>query len=167
MALVIDTYQPGDEERMMDIAPRAFGVLARYGIDYQLPRDRVEQMYRDEAKGYADIAREGRPDWAVFVARRDGHLIGYIAVRVNHELTERFGLKWGQIVSLAVDPDFHHQGTGKALVARAMEWFDEQECEYLEVITDQNNPSAIRTYEGAGFRVLHSPITLTQLRRRS
>ncbi len=160
--VVIDVYKPGDEERMMDIAPRAFGVWARYGIDYQLPRDRVEKAYRDEALSYAQRAKEGQEGFALFVARMDGNVVGYIAVGVDKRRSEMFGMKWGQIISLAVDPDFHHRGIGKALVARAMEWFREQGCEYLEVVTDQNNIAAIRTYEGAGFRVIYSGITLSR-----
>ncbi|MBC7288342.1 MAG: GNAT family N-acetyltransferase, partial [Armatimonadetes bacterium] len=162
MELVVEPYAPGDEKRMMEIAPRAFEVWARYGIDYSLPRERVDEAYRLEAQGYADRARRGDEGFAVFTAKREGLLIGYIVVCVDPHRSQLFGLRWGVIVSLAVDPDFHHQGTGKALVRRAMEWFREQGCEYLEVTTDLNNVAAIRTYEGAGFRAIYASITLSQ-----
>jgi len=160
--LAIAPYQAGDESAMAAIAPRAFGVWARYGIDYSLPRDRVEAEYCDEALGYAEKIRAADPNLAVFVARLDGAIVGYIAIGIDVHRTQRFGMKWGQLISLAVDPDFHHRGVGKALVARAMEWFRQQRCEYLEVVTDQNNVAAIRTYEGAGFRTIYSGLSLSQ-----
>lgn len=158
----IGEYQPGDEERMAAIAPRAFGVWARYGIDYTLPRDKVEDEYRHEALHYAAQVREGRPEIAIFTAKLDGFLVGYIVVRLDEYRTQRFGMKWGNLQSLAVDPDYHHRGIGKALVARAMQWFRDQGCEYIEVVTDQNNIAAIRTYEGAGFRTIYCSLTLSQ-----
>lgn len=158
----IDCYRPGDEEWMVHIAPRAFGVWARFGIDYSLPRDRVDELYRQEAAGYAERAARGEPGFSLFVARQKGRVVGYIAIGVNQHRSEWFGFKWGSIISLAVDPDFHHRGIGKALVARAMQWFRDQGCRYVEVSTDQNNIAAIRTYEGAGFRVIYSGLTLSQ-----
>jgi len=160
--IVIAEYECGDEERMAAIAPRAFGVWARYGIDYSLPRDKVEEEYRQEALGYAAQVRQGRPDISIFTAKLDGFLIGYIVVRLDEYRTRRFGLKWGNLQSLAVDPDYHHRGIGKALIARAMQWFRDQGCEYVEVTTDQNNIAAIRAYEGAGFRTIYCSLTLSQ-----
>ncbi|MCD6352536.1 MAG: GNAT family N-acetyltransferase [Armatimonadetes bacterium] len=159
---LVRDYRPGDEERMMDIAPRAFAVWARYGLDYQLDRQRVAEEYREEARGYAERAQAGAKDMAIFVAERDGVVAGYIVVLVDKQRSERFGVKWGTLRSLAVDPDLHHGGIGKALVARAMQWFREQGCEYLEVTTDLNNVAALRLYEGAGFRALYASLTLTQ-----
>ncbi len=161
-SFVIEDYRPGDERRMMEIAPRAFGVWARYGIDYSLPRDAVEEGYREEARGYAERIKAGEEGLQVFIARREGEVAGYIVVVTDQAKSRRFGMKWGVIVSLAVDPEYHHGGIGKALVARAMEWFGEQQCRYLEVSTDQNNIAAIRTYEGAGFRAIYSGITLSR-----
>ncbi len=160
--LLISPYQAGDEVAMAAIAPRAFGVWARYGIDYSLPRDRVEDEYREEALGYAETIRAADPNLAVFVARLDDAIVGYIVIGIDLHRTRRFGVKWGQLISLAVDPDFHHRGIGKALVARAMAWFREERCEYLDVETDQNNVAAIRTYEGAGFRTIYSGLHLSQ-----
>ena len=161
--IIVDEYRPGDEERMAEIAPRAFSVFTRLALDYTLPRDKVAEAQREEALGYANRARAGEEGFAVFTARLNGLLIGYIAVGINRERTRRFGMKWGVIISLAVDPDYHHRGAGKALVARAVEWFKEQGCRYAEVSTDQNNIAAIRTYEGAGFRTIYSGVTLSQL----
>ena len=65
--VVITDFQPDDVERMVEIAPNAFGVWARYGLDRTLPRDRVEHLYREEARAYAAKATAEEADFAVFV----------------------------------------------------------------------------------------------------
>jgi ribosomal protein S18 acetylase RimI-like enzyme len=127
-----------------------------------LPRDRVEQEYREEALGYATRVTQGDRTIAIFVARWNELVVGYIVIGISEHETRRFGMKWGNIISLAVDPEYHHRGIGKALVAQAMDWFRKQKCEYVQVSTDQNNIAAIRTYEGAGFRVIYGGLTLSQ-----
>jgi len=160
--VTIDSYRRGDYARMSEIAPRAFGVWARYGIDRTLPRDRVDELYRDEALSYAGRVDQGERGLAIVVARDAGRLLGYIVVGIDDELSRRFGLRWGRIISLAVDPDRHGEGIGPQLVAAAMDWFRSQACQHLEVWTDQNNIAAIRTYEGAGFRVIYCGVALSQ-----
>ncbi len=49
----IEQYRSGDEWGMERIAPRAFGVWARYGIDYSLPREAVSRAYSEEALEHA------------------------------------------------------------------------------------------------------------------
>ena len=162
MSIAIDEYQPGDEVKMAEIAPRAFARFARHGIDYTLPRERVDEYYSDEAMDYARSCADGEKDLQVFVARRGGEVLGHVVVRINHGDSQQFRMRWGVIQSLAVDPDCHHQGIGTDLAEAAMQWFRGQHCEYVEVYTDQNNIAAIRLYEAAGFRVIHCGITLSQ-----
>jgi dTDP-4-amino-4,6-dideoxy-D-galactose acyltransferase len=158
----IAPYQSGDVRRMTEIAPDAFGVWARYGIDRTLPRDRVEQLYRDETCGYAERADAGDANLAILCARDGGHVVGYIVVGVEEGLSRALGMRWGRIISLAVDPPRHGERIGPKLVAAGMGWLREQKCEHVEVWTDLNNIAAIRTYEGAGFRVIYAGVTLSQ-----
>lgn len=158
----IRPYQPGDEKHMREYVPRAFGVWARYGIDHTLPRERTDAIYAEEVDGYAQRAQAGEPGFAVFVAERKGRPMGHIVVEVDEGLSRHYGLKWGRIRSLAVNPEYHHQGTGTALVEHGMAWLRDQGVEYAEVGTDQNNIAAIRTYEKFGFRVIYCGVTLSQ-----
>ena len=162
MSVEINEYQPGDEVKMAEIAPRAFARFARHGIDYTLPRDRADEYYSDEVLDYARRCAQGERDLQVFVARRGGEVLGHVVVRINHGDSQQFRMRWGVIQSLAVDPDCHHQGIGTKLVDAAMQWFRNRYCEYVEVYTDQNNIAAIRMYEAAGFRVIHCGMTLSQ-----
>jgi len=162
VSVEINEYQPDDEVEMAEIAVRAFARFARHGIDYTLPRDRVDEYYSDEVLDYARRCADGEKDLQVFVARRGEEVLGHVVVRINHGDSQQFRMRWGVIQSLAVDPDCHHQGIGTRLVEAAMQWFRNEHCEYVEVYTDQNNIAAIRLYEAAGFRVIHCGITLSQ-----
>jgi ribosomal protein S18 acetylase RimI-like enzyme len=158
----IGPYQPTDAARMQAIAPNAFGVWARYGIDRTLPRDRVEELYRAEARGHAHRVESGDDGLAVLVARDAGHVVGYIVVGLDQALSQAFGFSWGRIISLAVDPPRHGERIGPELVAAGLAWLRGRQCEHVEVWTDLNNIAAIRTYEGAGFRVIYSGVALSQ-----
>lgn len=160
--VVITPYQAGDEARMVEIAPKAFGVWARYGIDRTLPRDKVDKLYRDEAGTYARRAHEREADFAVLVARDGPHVVGYIVVGVDAGLSQLFELRWGRIISLAVDPPRQGERIGPKLVEAGMTWLRDAGCRHVEVWTDQNNIAAIRTYESAGFRVIYSGVALSQ-----
>jgi len=158
----IGPFARGDSVRMKAIAPNAFGVWARFGIDRSLPRDRVEELYQREAQSYAERAESGDVSLAVLVAREGGEVVGYIVVGIEEGLSETFGFRWGRIISLAVDPPHQGRRIGPALVAAGMAWLRERECRHVEVWTDLNNIAAIRTYEGAGFRVVYSGVALSQ-----
>lgn len=158
----ITPYRSGDDVSMVVIAPQAFGVWARYGIDRTLPREKVEQLYRNEALSYARRAEKQEADFAVLVAREGADLIGYIVVGIDAGLSGLFGFRWGRIISLAVDPPRHGEGIGPKLVEAGLRWLRDAGCRHVEVWTDLNNIAAIRTYESAGFRVIYSGVALSQ-----
>ncbi|MBU7004621.1 MAG: GNAT family N-acetyltransferase, partial [Theionarchaea archaeon] len=157
MVMEIRCYSSGDSREMELIAPRAFmGLgLARYAIDHELDRDRVADYYRKEAAGYAQKVEAGAEDMAIFIAEDAGEVVGYIVMEVEEPRTRQFGIPWGRIVSLSVDPDRQHRGAGKSLVSRGLEWLSERGVEYAEVLTDQNNVAAQRAYEASGFRAVY------------
>jgi len=160
----IRSYEKGESSKLELIAPRAFmGLgLARYAIDPQLDRNRVEDYYRGEIAGYARRVESGRGDMAIFVAEEDEAVAGYIVMEVEEPRTAQFGVPWGRIVSLAVDPDHQFRGTGKALISRGLDWLSSRGVEYAEVLTDQNNVAAQRAYEASGFRAVYASITLSR-----
>ncbi|MGQ9733118.1 MAG: GNAT family N-acetyltransferase [Candidatus Zipacnadales bacterium] len=160
--ITIGPYRTGDAARMAEIAPHAFGVWARYGIDRSLPREHVEQLYREEAVAYANRAEAQEEDFTVLVARDEDYVVGYIVLGIDAALSQLFGFRWGRIISLAVDPPRHGEGIGPTLVKAAMDWFHGHRFRHVEVWTDLNNIAAIRTYEGAGFRVIYAGVALSQ-----
>jgi ribosomal protein S18 acetylase RimI-like enzyme len=160
----IRAYQTGDLRRMKLIAPRAFmGLgLARYAIDHELDRARVEDYYSREIQGYAARVEKGEDGIQILVATDGDELRGYIVVALDPTNAEQFGLPWGKIVSLAVDPGCQFRGIGKALVARGLEWLSSMKVRYVEVLTDQNNVAAQRAYEANGFRAVYASISFSR-----
>ena len=158
----IRDFQRGDEGRMKEIAPRAFGVWTRLALDKTLPRDRTAKYFLNEVSWYIKRARRGEESFGILVAEEDGDVVGYIVVGIDREKSEIFGFLWGHIISLAVDPDWHARGIGSALISSGLEWLKKRGVEYAEVLTDQNNIAAIRAYEKNNFRVIYSSLVLSQ-----
>lgn len=165
--MAIREYRKGDSREMASIAPRAFmGLgLARYAIDRGLDRERVSDYYSAEALGYARRVEKGAEPIQILVAELDGRVVAYIVVAIDEANTRQFGLKWGRIISLAVEPEAQGRGIGKALVGAGLDWLSGQGAVYAEVLTDQNNVAAQRAYEANGFRAIYASISYsTRLR---
>jgi len=160
--LKIRKFKERDSKRLKEIAPKAFMVYARFGIDKTLPREKTKENYRKEVAGYIKKFLNKEKDFTILVAEENKITVGYIVLKINPSLTEIYGFKWGIIVSLAVDPEYQGRGIGPELVKKGLIWMKKNGVKYVEVGTDQNNIAAIRTYEKNGFRVIYSGITLSQ-----
>lgn len=162
--VVVRSFKEGDEERVKEIASRAFPELGldRLAIDKSLPRDSVRDAYRREAEGYGKRVLKGDENLEMIVAEEGNLIVGYIVLGVNAERSEIFGFKWASIVSLAIDPDWWGKGIASKLVREGLKRLEEIEVRYVEVFTDQNNIAAIRVFEKNGFRVIYSGIILSQ-----
>jgi ribosomal protein S18 acetylase RimI-like enzyme len=158
----IRRFREGDEGRMKEIAPRAFGVWTRLALDKTLPKDKTEEYLRREVTWYINHVLRKEGSIGILVAEEDGNVVGYIVLGLNKGRSEVFGFLWGQIVSLAVDPPCHGRGIGSALIASGLDWLKKKGVKYVEVLTDQNNIAAIRAYEKNNFRVIYSSMVLSQ-----
>lgn len=158
----IRDFQKSDEDRMKEIAPRAFGVWTRLALDKTLPKERTEEYLRREVTWYTSRVRRKEEKFGILVAEEDGDVVGYIVVGMDKTRSEIFGFSWGVIISLAVNPSCHGRGIGSALIASGLDWLKKKGAEYVEVLTDQNNIAAIRAYEKNNFRVIYSSIVLSQ-----
>lgn len=158
----IRKFKQEDRSRMEDIAQEAFSVWTRLALDKSLPREKSREFFRREASWYVDLALKNNENVEIFVAENGKDVIGYIVVGIDRGRSEIFGFLWGHIISLAVDLNYHNKGAGSLLIKSGLEWLKEKNVKYVEVITDQNNISAIRAYEKNNFRVIYSSITLSQ-----
>lgn len=159
----IRPYIKDDLIRMKEIAPRAFlGLgLARFAIDRELDRERVADYYSREIAGYAE--RTGKEDKIQILVAEEGSLVvAHIVVAVDEANSKQFGVPWGRIISLAVDPDHQGRGIGKSLVASGLAWLSSKGVAYAEVLTDQNNIGAQRAYEASGFRAVYASISYSK-----
>lgn len=61
----------------------------------------------------------------------------------------------GEIYVIAVDPDLHGRGLGKALTLAGLEWLAAHGAGTGMLYVEHDNVSAVRTYERIGFTVHH------------
>jgi len=101
-------------------------------------RDAVEMVCRDREKA------------AVLVAELDGRVVGFLAYELNDK--DRVG----DVVLLAVDPDYQNLGIGTELNNLALEKMKEGGMKMARVETggDPSHAPARRCYEKAGYTAL-------------
>jgi len=78
-----------------------------------------------------------------------GAIVGYALVRMN---LGWLGARRGGITSIAVDPPRRRRGTGRALMAHALEHLSEHGVKEADLEVDANNRAAQSLYEASGFR---------------
>lgn len=139
-------------------AGEAEPLAARFAEAFTLTRFAVDPFFSKEAA--AELHRRwilnscaGRAD-AVLVADAGGVLAGFVTCRVDH------GSKTGNIELIAVDAAQRGAGTGRKLVAAALDWFRGR-TERVQVRTQLNNLIATRLYQASGFQLKLGELTYT------
>jgi ribosomal protein S18 acetylase RimI-like enzyme len=84
----------------------------------------------------------------IFAARVAGDAVGLCWCVLFNPGT---GLE-GEVAEVYVDERFRGRGIGRQLLRRAVQLFRERNVTFAAVWTRENNPSAVRLYEEAGFR---------------
>jgi ribosomal protein S18 acetylase RimI-like enzyme len=117
----------------------AEGGVVRYEV---VPVSPYEKSYgRADLSGHLDA-----PDKAVFIARRDGSVVGRVI------LSEGWN-RYAWIDDIAVDVRCRREGVGRALMDRAVAWAIERNLAGIRLETQNNNVPACRFYESYGFRL--------------
>jgi ribosomal protein S18 acetylase RimI-like enzyme len=91
------------------------------------------------------------PASETIVAQENDSLSGFITFSFNFPLSNATGRKTGNILLLAVTPEFRGKGIGKRLVEKAMEKLGSLGVKTVAVGTDLYNYPAIQVYESCGF----------------
>jgi len=141
----IRTYRASDREAILRLtvdsfvnvsiernAESLFGAI--HGKDWK---------WRKARQVDADLERDPQ---GVFVADRDGDVVGYITTYCDRET----GV--GYIPNLAVDAEQRGSGIGRALIEHAIAHFREQGMENARIETLQQNPIGQHLYPSCGFR---------------
>jgi GNAT superfamily N-acetyltransferase len=122
------------------------GVLALYA---QPDFDDGKVLSVDEAaRLHAKFARY--PDYTLYVAERDGHVVGSFALLVMDNLGHR-GAPSAIVEDVVTDPSLQGQGIGRTMMHFAMEKCREKGCYKLALSSNARRERAHAFYEALGF----------------
>lgn len=134
---------------MVDLSLRAWapvfasleGVLGESGV--------YERLHPDWRAGQRRVVEAacGAERLNLWVAEVDGGIVGFVAVRLDHEA------RIGEIYLIAVDPGYQRAGIGSALTAFALDWIKDMGMAVAMVETggDPGHAPARHVYQRAGF----------------
>ena len=105
----------------------------------------------DEAKIVYDKIKS-YPDYCVYVAEKDGKILGTFALAVMDNLSH-MGNKFGVIESVAVSQPFQGQGVGRQMMMSAIEMCKEKSCYKVCLSTNLKRRNAHKFYESLGFKI--------------
>ncbi len=101
---------------------------------------------KSQKEGVETVCRN-KDKFKTLVAERDDRVVGFVAYELNQEN------KRGEVVLLAVHPDYQNDGIGTELNVRALEEMKAAGMELAVVETggDESHAPARRSYEKAGY----------------
>lgn len=111
-----------------------------------------------------DLAADGFTRWCdgivrllgrfscVFLAQRQGQTIGFVAGRMRTPTPPFAPFPVGFISEVYVVPEERGRGTGRALIRHAIEWFQSQQIQRVELQVLVSNRDACAAYQRAGWQ---------------
>lgn len=136
--LIIRASRDRDVPALQRIARESYH-LSRYYFDPNFPDQLCDALYETwitkSCNGYAN---------AVLVAEHNDAAVGFISCHLDKPYSGSIGL-------IGVSQDLQSSGIGKALLARALEWFFAHDVRQIYVTTQGRNVAAQRLYQRHGF----------------
>jgi ribosomal protein S18 acetylase RimI-like enzyme len=134
-------------------------ILGRLGAllletHYQFDQKRFMAPRANSAEGYARFLRSQLKleDVAVFVAEREGSIIGYVYSGMEPASWKELREAAGFIHDVVVDDACRRAGIATRLIEAAMEWLRERGAPRVVLWTAENNPGAQHLFSCLGFR---------------
>jgi len=134
--LTVRAHRASDCDALAAIA-RSAHTDTRFFFDCRFDRNRAADLYETWIR--QACARDH-----VVVAETHGEPAGYLTCRIVEGRGGNIGLS-------AVDPRYHGQGIGRAMMEAALGWFGGQAISEIRVATQGRNVAAHRFYQSAGF----------------
>lgn len=85
----------------------------------------------------------------------DGHVAAFCWTKIHPADAALGDPPLGEIYVIAVDPDHHGKGLGKALTLAGLQWLSDHGMRTGMLYVEHDNDAAVRTYERIGFTVHH------------
>ena len=138
--LALRPFLPGQDERAwLEVNNRAFAWHPEQGgWDLDTILGRESQPWFDPA--------------GFLLHERDGRLAAFCWTKVHADHAPALG----EIYVIAVDPDFHGLGLGRALTTAGLHWLEGQGLQVGMLYVDAGNTTAVQLYETMGFSVDHT-----------
>lgn len=133
--------------------------LDRFHADPELDRSKADQLHEE----WLVNSCNGTVADAVFVARRDQQVLGFVTVKLDAELFKWTSVKLATIVLVAIAEEARGSGIGKAITAEALNWMRQKGVQLARVGTQLSNVAAGRLYEASGFRLTGVALTLRKM----
>src|SRR5579885_1504987 len=145
MDIVVREARPEDDEAVGELLVRAF--VSTY--ERKMPEVRVNDERKAELRGVAAKRQEA----AVFVAEKDGRVVGTVAIFPPASArSEAWKPNSADLRHLAVEPELHGSGISRRLMdaaeARAREWGVSQICLHVR----RGAHGIARMYQARGYQ---------------
>jgi dTDP-4-amino-4,6-dideoxy-D-galactose acyltransferase len=116
------------------------GVCSRFKLDKKFNKNEFERLYKAWIKK-ALVDNEA----IVMGAFNNDELLGFISLGIN-ALMDEIGL-------FAVSENVRGKQIGKSLLHAAQSYSTQRQCQYLKVVTQENNILAMHFYKNNGFEI--------------
>jgi ribosomal protein S18 acetylase RimI-like enzyme len=140
----IRPYRPADLDVIKQLTVDSFGgVTLEQNVEAKLGQLHGHDWRWRKARHIdEDVAAHAA---GIFVAEREGQIIGYITTRLDREAGK------GRIPNLAVAAEFRGAGLGRQLIEHALEYFRREGMSYAMIETMAQNAVGNHVYPACGF----------------
>ncbi|MFX1473635.1 MAG: GNAT family N-acetyltransferase [Promethearchaeota archaeon] len=150
----IQTFQPGDEEEIVDVFEAAFGES-----DYYFPRSVQSWVWRYKH-------RPGFDPNSVLMIRKEGRIVAGLSMTYGTMTVNGEPKKIALIDDVSTHPKWRKQGLATALMTHAVSRAEEVGCWGVHLSADPKG-DAIRIYKNIGFETItHCTNMLSVLKHR-
>lgn len=121
---------------------------------YEFDRQRFMAPDQNSAEGYAWFLRSQlkEEDVAIFVAEREGAVVGYIYAALEPRSWKELREAAGFIHDIVVDESSRRMGIAELLMEAALGWFRRKGAPRVMLWTAEQNAGAQRLFQRLGFR---------------
>jgi ribosomal protein S18 acetylase RimI-like enzyme len=131
---------------------RLGALLLRTHYDFDPQRFIAPDDHADEGYAWFLGTQLRREDVAIFVAERDGEVLGYVYAGIEPHSWKELREEAGFIHDIVVDERGRRTGIASALMERAIEWLRERGMPRVVLGTAERNDVAQRLFAALGFR---------------
>jgi GNAT superfamily N-acetyltransferase len=123
-------------------------------VHYGFDRQRFMSPGESPGEGYASFlaTQLGENDVVVFVAERDGEVLGYVYAGIEPQSWKELREEAGFIHDVMVDERGRRMGVATALIEAALDWFRQRGMRRVVLWAAEPNVDARRLFTDIGFR---------------